>query len=109
MIDNQKKTIALIEKMKAHLPIPMVPTIELYNMINEKGVEIPKTHRFQIEKIHYFGDEGGICCGISVPAESNAAFVTSLTHLRIKPGHPLFKEIKKYQTRRVNKLARQHK
>jgi len=108
MIDNYEKATELLEKMKTHLPIPVISTKELINLIHQNDIELPENHHFQIENVLYMGDEGGICCGISIPEGSKKAFVTSLTHLRINPRHFLAKEIKSYQKRRVKKLARKH-
>lgn len=107
MIDNIEKAMELLEKMKTQLPIPVVTTKELLNILRQNSIEFPKDHSFQIENVLYMGDGGGICCGISLPDDAKKAVVTSLTHLRIPPGHSLAREIKSYQKKRVKKLAKQ--
>lgn len=107
MIDNYEKTMALIQKMETALPIPVIATKGFLNIVRQNNIRIPGDHDFQIEKVHYLGDEGGICCGVSLPEGSEEALVVSLTHLRVYPGHPLAKEIKSYQKKRVKKLAKQ--
>ena len=109
MIDNRKKALALLEKMEACLPIPVTTTKELLsNIMQQENIEFPKDYNCQIENVHYFEDEGGICCGISVPDGAKKGYVVSLTHLRIHRGHPLAREIINYQEKRVKKLARKH-
>ncbi len=107
MIDNYEKTMALLEKMKKHTPIPVIPTKDLFIFMRQNNIEVSKDHNFQIENVHYMGDEGGICCGVSLPAGAKEDFVTSLTHLRIHSAHPLSREIQYYQKRRIKKLAKQ--
>ena len=105
MIDNHEKAMELLDKMKTHIPIPVITNKELLNILRQNSIEFPKDHNFQIENVLYMGDEGGICCGISVSDDAKKAVVTSLTHLCIPPGHSLSREIKSYQKKRVKKLA----
>ena len=56
-----------------------------------------------IEKVLYFGDEGGIICVVKNPGKE--AIMVSLTHLRVKANHPLAKDIRAYQMRRIKKLS----
>jgi hypothetical protein len=109
MIDNEAKTIELLMVMKENLPIPVVTTKELLHRVRQNDIDIPKDHNFEIKNILYFGDEGGICCDLSLPEGAEKVFVTSLTHLRIDPRHAVAKEIKSYQKRRIKKLARQRR
>jgi hypothetical protein len=107
MIDNEKQEAALLEAMKANLPIPILPTKELQKLIRENNISLPKGHQPQIEEVVYLGDEGGIGCSLSMTGKSKNALITSVTHLRIHPGYCLAKEIVKYQKRRVKKLRKQ--
>ena len=107
MIDNPAKTIKLLTMMKESLPIPVITTKEVLHTMSQNDINIPKGHNFEIKNVLYLGDEGGICCDLSLPDGAKNAFITSLTHLRIHPRHPLAREIKSYQKRRVKKLARQ--
>jgi metal-responsive CopG/Arc/MetJ family transcriptional regulator len=108
MIDNQELVAALLEAMKANLPIPVLPTKELQKLIRENDISLPKGHQPQIEEVVYLGDEGGIACSLTMTGKSKNALITSITHLRIHPGHCLAKEIVKYQKKRVKKLRKQH-
>ncbi len=107
MIDNLKKAMALVERMKKHLPIPVVATKDLFETIRENKLEVPQKYRFQITNVLYLGDEGGIGCELSFSKDDDTVFISSLTHLRIHSSHPLSSEIKKYQKKRIKKLARQ--
>ena len=108
MIDNEKQVAALLEAMKANLPIPILPTKQLQKIFRENNISLPKGYQLQIETVDYLGDAGGIACTLTTPEKSKKALITSVTHLRIHPGHCLAKEIIKYQKRRVKKLRKQH-
>ena len=107
MIDNYEQAIALLEKMKAHLPIPLITTKELVNSLRQNKIEVSNDYTYKIKSVLYIGDEGGICCDVSLPNGSQEAMITSLTHLRVHPRHPLSKEIKGYQKKRIKKLKKQ--
>ena len=107
MIDNERQTAVLLKAMEENLPIPVLPTKELQRLIRKNKISLPKDYSLQIDKVHYLGDEGGIACGLALPEGAEKALVTSVTHLRIHPGHCLSKEIVKYQKRRVKKLRKQ--
>jgi hypothetical protein len=105
MIDNYEKTMNLIEKMKSYLPIPVIPTKDTLNLLQQNNIKISKDYQFQIESVLYMGDMGGIGCAISVPEVLESALIVSLTHLKIHAGHPLAKVIKSYQRKRTKKIA----
>ena len=107
MIDNYEKAMELIEKMKSYLPIPVIPTKDTLNKIQQNKIKVSKDYKFQIESVLYMGDMGGIGCAITVPEVLESAFVVSLTHLKIQAGLPLVKEIKSYQKKRTKKLVKQ--
>ena len=58
-----------------------------------------------IRRVFYLGDEGGIMCDVTQSRASKEAIVVSLTHLRIPPDHPLFRDIRAYQLARIRQLA----
>jgi hypothetical protein len=107
MIDNYEKAMELLDKMKSCLPIPVLPTKEAINKIRQSGVKVSREDLFQIESVLYLGDMGGIGCAITVPEVLESAVIVSLTHLKIHAGHPLAKEIMRYQKKRTKKLAKQ--
>ena len=106
MIDNERKTAALMKAMEETLPIPVLPTKQLQEFIRKNKISYPKGQQLQIEKVLYLGDEGGIACDLTPPEGANNALLISVTHLRIHPGHCLSKEISNYQKRRVKKLKK---
>jgi nitrogen regulatory protein PII-like uncharacterized protein len=52
-----------------------------------------------ITKVFDSGDAGGIVC--TVLEENKEVLIVSLTHLQIKPAHPLSEKIVAYQKQRV--------
>lgn len=103
MIDDIKKVTELIERMKSVLPIPAYPTKRVCFSLKNNHKLKPK-HLIKIADVMYMGNEGGIGCAISIENDEELMIV-SLTHLRIKETHPLSKEIKKYQIKRIRSLA----
>ncbi len=53
---------------------------------------------------NYSGDMGGINCGLM--AEDENKFISSITHMKIDPEHPLAAEVRDYQQRRIEGLKR---
>ena len=106
MIDNQTKTMGLMEKLKAELPISATPTKHLIRGLRENGIEMTPNQVLQIESVVYLGDEGGIGCGIKWSENQESAVLTSLTHILVNPRHPLAKEIRAYQDKRIKKLSK---
>jgi hypothetical protein len=106
MIDNYAEAMALIEKMKAQLPIPAYPTEAVVRSLRQGGTRITTNQELQINDVLYLGDEGGVACAIYLPGPEKIVTVTSLTHLSIPSDHPLAPEIKAYQAKRAQKLAK---
>ncbi len=104
MIDNYAEAMALIEKMKAQLPMPAYPTEAVVHSLRQGSPNITTKQELQIQDVLYLGDEGGIACAIYLP-EKKVVTVASLTHLRIPASHPLAREISAYQVKRTQKLA----
>jgi len=105
MIDDPTQVTALMQKMKAHLPIPAQATNALVRNLRASAVNIASKRRMQIEKVMYLGDEGGIGCALKVPGQEDTAVVVSLTHLRLPRTHPLAPDVRAYQIARTKKLA----
>ena len=105
MIDDFTKMNALVEKMKAVLPITAHPTNKIcHSLKNDNGIMLKPKQSLKIKDVMYMGNEGGICCAISIKNDEELLMI-SLTHLRIKGIHPLSKEIKAYQMKRKKSLA----
>ncbi len=99
-------TTELIEAMEEHLPIPAYPCKELCELLRNQGKDISRGTELQITKVFDSGDTGGIVC--SIIEENSKVYVVSLTHLMIKPGHPMHRKILEYQRKRIRKLSRQN-
>ncbi len=105
MIDDYAEAMALVERMKANLPIPARPTAQLATLLKKEKILLGTDPHLEIKGVFYAGDEGGITCDVT-PTGSKEAVVCSVTHLRIHPKHPLARVIRAYQETRTRKLAR---
>ena len=99
-MDNTAK---LIKELEEHLPIYFHPTPQLRQIIRKQGKSINRDSELKVTSVFDSGDTGGIVCAIE-DDNKKEVFVVSLTHLRIKQGHPLSDKILNYQRQRVNKL-----
>ncbi len=106
MIDAPEKTKSLMSTMEEYLPIPVITTLEIIDYLRGKGMILSKGFICKIKKLHYLGDDGGICCALSLPTATDEFLIVSLTHLRISKQHKLARKIISYQNKRVKKLAR---
>ena len=109
MIDDYAATMALIEQMKAQLPIPIYGSKNFIRSMLRKGVMVTRRQQLQIESVLYGGDDGGIMCALKGIGTADTVIVCSLTHLEIQTQHPLAEAIKAYQRERTRKLARERK
>ena len=109
MIDNYAKAMELVRKMKAHLPIPARPTKTFIQALRYNEMKVRSGQNLQIESVLYTGDEGGISCAIQLPGAEGTVTLASLTHIRVPSSHPLFKEIRAYQIKRIRKLAQDNR
>ncbi|MGZ4981504.1 MAG: hypothetical protein ACXWAB_08670 [Methylobacter sp.] len=106
MIDNSKQVTALMQKLKARLPIPAKATDALIRNLRNSSINIsPNTH-IEIADVMYMGDEGGICCALKITDQEEVAVVVSLTHLRLLNTDPLSPDVRAYQALRTKKLAK---
>jgi hypothetical protein len=94
--------MSLVEDMKANLPIPVYPTSALAKHLSEKGITIDANTELNIRQVFDSGESGGIMAHIL--DVSGEPIIVSLTHLRIKPGHPLSKKIQSYQKKRIKRI-----
>lgn len=108
LIDNLPKAMALLEKMKLALPITARPSKDLINVLIKQGIQLDRYRDVQIKDVYYMGDESGIICDITPPGKEKMPILCSLTHLVIRPEHPLFGEIRAYQEQRERKLAKNY-
>ena len=92
----------LIKEMERYLPIPVYPSKELLQLLRKQGKDISRDTELNITKVFDSGDVGGIVC--TVLEENKEVLIVSLTHLRIKPTHPLNEKIVAYQKQRVKNI-----
>jgi hypothetical protein len=105
VIDDYDKTMELMRRMEAQLPIPAQPASTLFRSMRDKPVKITRDRQLQIKHLVYTGDEGGIMCDVTLSQDAKEALLVSITHLRIDPRHPLAREIRAYQRERTRRLA----
>jgi hypothetical protein len=101
---HEKGSEALIEEMKKYLPIPARFTKEAYKYLSQEGINIDMNQDVNISNVFYSGDAGGIVCAIE--EDGKQVLVISLTHLIVKPDHPLSDKIVDYQKKRIRRLQR---
>ena len=89
MIDDYAKAMELVRKMEASLPIPARPTGGFIRAMKAQGVKIARDQELPIKSVLYMGDEGGISCDVTPPGMEKTPIVCSITHIRVKPSHPL--------------------
>jgi hypothetical protein len=105
MIDDPATTARLLAQMEAQVPIPAYPTKELVQSLRQRGVKVSAGRVLFIQRLFYFGDEGGITCDVTPTHNAKEAVVVSLTHLRLPPDHPLSRDVRAYQRERVKRIA----
>jgi hypothetical protein len=106
MIDDYAKAMELVRKMEANLPIPARPTGGFIRAMKAQGVKIARDQEMPIRRVFYIGDEAGISCDVTPAGMEKMPIICSLTHIRVKPDHPVAKEIRAYQRERKRRLAR---
>jgi len=99
-----KGSETLLEEMKQYLPIPARPTKGSQQLLGQKGMHIDPDQEINIVDVFDSGDMGGIMCAIQ--GNEKQVLLISLTHLVIKPDHPLSDKIAAYQKKRLRRLQR---
>lgn len=105
MIDDYDRAMDLLHKMEEQLPISVRLGSPVKRTLREKGLAITRDQKFEIKRVLYFGDEGGIMCDVTPAQDAKEAVVVSLTHLLVSARHPLAQEIRAYQRERARRLA----
>ena len=105
MIDDRVQALDLVHKMNEQLPIAVRLGSPVKRTLREKGVTVSRDRKFEIKRVFYFGDEGGIMCDVTPTKEAKEAVIVSLTHLLISTQHPLAQEIRAYQRERTRRIA----
>ncbi len=102
MIDDIEKSAALVQGMRAALPMPAFTTRDL-----RKTLQQSISHECNVTEVRYMGDDGGIACHLDF-GDTKDAHIVSITHLRFDRRHPLAREIEVYRKHRIKRLKKLH-
>lgn len=106
---EQDYVLDLIERLKPFLPMTVTPGKALIATLRSDGkaeVKLKKDTRLKVVDAHYLGIEGGLALACESPAKGNTnMMVNSITHLKLDPKHPFYKELRAYQLSRIAWLA----
>ena len=110
MIDDYAQAMELMQKMEEQFPIPVRLDSAVTRMLQGKGLITARGQEFEIKRVFYFGDEGGIMCDVTPTKGAREAVVVSLTHLSlthllIPAQDSLAQEIRAYQRERVRRIT----
>jgi hypothetical protein len=105
MIDDYARAMELVKKIEDQLPIPVRLGSPVKRTLRDKGLTVSRDREFEIKRVFYFGDEGGIMCDVTPAQDAKEAVVVSLTHLLVSARHPLAQEIRAYQRERTRRIA----
>ena len=109
MIDDVEKSLALVEKMRAALPLPAFATKVLRKTLRQSS-EQGFPYECSVPDVRYLGDEGGIACILDLGFDdTKAVHVVSITHLKFDRRHPLAREIEAYCKHRIKRLKKLHR
>jgi len=107
-IDNPSETRQLYLDIEANLPITVSLTERGIKNLQQQSseLELDKGGVYQIDKLMYAGDMGGILGFVSSKkGVMKKQIVMSITHLNLDPSSPLFDRIHQYQKKRTIGLA----
>ena len=106
MIDDMKKTMALIEELEASLPLAAGAIKELRaKMHKDVGRDFPR--ECSVIEVRYLGDEAGILCHLDFgSSDTQNSFHVSITHIKFNPTDPLTRKIDAYSKHRIKRLRK---
>jgi hypothetical protein len=106
MIDDIEKSVALVERMLAALPIRALTTMRLRRTLQQTSKRVfPR--ECSVTEIRYLGDEGGITCDLDFGFnDAKEKHIVSITHLMFDRRNPLAREIKAYCKHRIKRLKK---
>ena len=81
--------MALVERMRAALPMRAVASVELRRMLQERSKRVfPR--ECCVTEVGYLGEEGGIVCTLDFDfSDTKNVHIVSITHFRFDRGNPL--------------------
>jgi len=104
-IDDPVTANILTAKIFDTIPFKAYLGKPLLKLSERDGYKTDASTPFTVDWVGYSGDEGGIMCSLKDTLETTQMYVTSITHVKIDPEHPLIAEIEAYQEERTIKLA----
>ncbi len=108
MIDDVEKSVALVERMRAALPMRAITNIELRRTLREASKRV-FPHECSVTEIRYMGDEGGIACILDFGfSDTKEVHIVSITHLRFDRRNPLARKIEAYCKHRIKRIKKLH-
>ena len=105
MMTEQEYAADLIKRLRPLLPMTVTPGKALISNVRQEEdnpVKLKPRQKLRVDSCLYLGDEGGIACSYLL---GNRVVVSSITHLKLDPKHPLYKEMRAYQLSRIDWLA----
>ena len=108
VIDDIEKSMALVEKMRAALPMRAFATEGVRRALRQNAKrDFP--HECGVTEIRYMGDEGGIACHLDFGfSDTKEVHIVSITHLRFDRRNSLAREIDAYCKHRIKRLKKLH-
>lgn len=113
MIDNEEKARALMDQMTAALPFRVRLTAENLRSMKREWPDLETVGAVEVKELIYTGDMGGIMCLLEFGAERDSGGkpdevqIVSITHLKFSRSQPFWREVDKYQKRRIKRLRLQ--
>ncbi len=108
MIDDVEKSVVLVERMRAALPLRAFMAKGLRRTL-QQGSKQRFPHECSVTEVDYSGDEGGIMCTLDFGFDdTKERHIVSLTHLEVDRRNPLAREIEAYRKHRIKRLKKLH-
>lgn len=107
MIDREARALTLLDQMIAALPIRVTMDAEALRSMKRKCPGLELTGAMAITALQY---SGGIMARLDFGTQSNFAeetghaLIVSITHLKFSRSQPFWREIDRYQKRRIKRL-----
>ena len=106
MIDDIDKSMALVERMQAALPMRAFANMELRRTLQEESKRV-FPHECSVTEIRYMGDDGGLACHLDFGfSDTKDVYIVSITHLKFDRKNPLVREIEAYCQHRIKRLKK---
>ena len=103
-MDIEKQYEGLTNALKNTVPFKAFPHRELVQELRKKDYVITLKTQLSVKDIYNSGDITGIVCMLE--ETKDGAIVCALTKLDIPKSHPLSKEIRAYQKKRIKRLKK---